>query len=255
MSLNGTLLGFGALWLVLDRSSAALGSVRGEHGLVVCAAVLAAALLIECALSRQPPAQALAALGFCRPCRRACVATLLLCAALLAFFPIFELATGSHLSWHPDALVLAAVMFAQGGIAEELVFRSFLFRRVRVHGSFWQAAIFTTLPFFVVHLPLLATLHLPVAVAAILLSLSLSFPLAWLFERGGGSIWLPALVHAVVQGAIKLVEPNGNGLLALYWIGLAAVLPWALFALRNERELPSALRRTAHVAGPAKPVT
>ena len=66
------------------------------------------------------------------------------------------------------------------------------------------------------------------------LSVSMSFPLAWLFERAGNSIWPPAILHFVVQGAIKLVDvpDSAVGGMALAWIAIAAVAPWLLFALR-----------------------
>jgi hypothetical protein len=45
-----TLLGFFVLWILLDRLAAGLGSMRGEFGPVVCALVLAAAVVCECFL-------------------------------------------------------------------------------------------------------------------------------------------------------------------------------------------------------------
>jgi hypothetical protein len=41
-----------ALWLILGRSAAGLGSYRGEFGVVVCLVVLAAALAVEVPISR-----------------------------------------------------------------------------------------------------------------------------------------------------------------------------------------------------------
>ncbi len=77
------------------------------------------------------------------------------------------------------------------------------------------------------------SLDFTIALASILLALSLSFPLAWLFEASGGSVLPPAIVHAVVQGAIKLVEvEDGFSMLAVGWIALGALAPWALFFLR-----------------------
>jgi len=50
-----------------------------------------------------------------------------------------------------DALMLALGMFAQGGIAEEVVFRGFLFRRLRITRTFWRAACLAAVPFVIVH--------------------------------------------------------------------------------------------------------
>ena len=69
---------------------------------------------------------------------------------------------------------------------------------------------------------------------ALLLAVSLSFPLAWLFECGGNSVWLPAIVHAVVQASIKLVvvEEAAFQTMAIGWMAISAIAPWLLFALR-----------------------
>jgi membrane protease YdiL (CAAX protease family) len=132
--------------------------------------------------------------------------------------------------------VLAAGMFAQGGVAEEVIFRGFLFRWLRRGRPFWRASVLAALPFVAAHLLLFATLEPGVAFAALFLSLSVSFPLAWLFDIGGGSIWPPAIVHAVVQGSIKLVDAGDQFLhLAVGWMTVSAIVPWVVFALRPAR--------------------
>jgi hypothetical protein len=51
----------------------------------------------------------------------------------------------------------------------------------------------------------------PVAAAATLLSLVMSFPLARLYDLGGGTIWAPALLHFVAQAGPKIaVVPGGQ---------------------------------------------
>ena len=230
-----TVAGFLALWLVLDRSAAWLGSTRGEWGLIVCAAVLVCAIGVECLLSRRTPRAAMQALGLRAPRRRALAWTVAVCAALLALLPLFSAATGSTLELRADAAVLALGMFAQGGIAEEVVFRGFLFRRLREGRSFRRAAVLSALPFVAVHVPLLHSLGAAVGLASIAVAVSLSFPLAWLFDRSGGSVWPSAIVHAVVQGAIKLVDAGDAFMpLALAWMGASAVAPWLFFFLLRE---------------------
>lgn len=235
--LTMTLIGVVVLWLVLDRTAAALGSLRGEWGVVVCIATLAAALAIESTASRRRPSQALAALGFNAPNTRPLLWSLALCAALLSFYPLFALATGATLSLRSDWPILLIGIFAQAGLAEETVFRGFLFRRLRETRSFWKAAAVAALPFIAIHALLFLTLDATVAAAALVVSVSLSFPLAWLFECSGGSIIPPALVHAVVQGAIKLVEASDADFLplAMTWMALSTLAPWLLFLLRPRR--------------------
>jgi len=88
------------------------------------------------------------------------------------------------------------------------------------------------MPFVAVHL---ATLEWPVALAAVLLSTILSFPLARLFELGGNTIWAPALLHFVVQGAIKVVELRGDTGLPIVWMAASALVPWLVFIPSRRR--------------------
>jgi membrane protease YdiL (CAAX protease family) len=242
-SLAATLAGFLLLWLVLDRSAAALGSFRGEQGLVVCLIVLAAAVAVEFVLSRRAPLPALAALGLRAPALDALAWTLALVAALLCFYPLFALFTGTDIGVRADAAWLAIGILAQGGVAEEVVFRGFLFRRFREGRSFWRAALLAAVPFIAVHALLFLTFEFSIALASLLVAVSLSFPLAWLFERSGGSIWPSAIVHAAVQGSIKLIETEDAAFtgLAIGWMAISALAPWALFALRPKPQpsLPS----------------
>jgi membrane protease YdiL (CAAX protease family) len=227
---------FVLLWIVFDRVAALLGSMRGEAGLAVCALVVGLALLAERVLTGAGLRQGARALGLAPPTTRALVAAVALSAALLAIFPLFSLATGAAITVRPDAAVLAIGILAQGGIAEEALFRGFLFRHVRQGRTFWRAAWVAAVPFVAVHLTLFVSLDFPVALAALLVSLSISFPLAWLFERAGGSVWPCAIVHAVVQGAIKLVEvhPDHFPTLALVWMVASALAPWLFLFLRSD---------------------
>jgi membrane protease YdiL (CAAX protease family) len=229
-----TIAGFFVLWLLLDRLAFALGSFRGEWGLAVCFVVVGAAVLLECALSKRSPRDAWRALGFVAPKREAVWWTLALVAVLLCFYPVFALVTHTDIALIPNAALLMAGMAFQGGVAEEVVFRGFLFRRLRETRTFWGAALLSAVPFIAVHALLFLTLDFALALASLLLALSISFPLAWLFERSGNSVWLPALVHAVIQGAIKIVEvsPNMFPAIAMSWMALAALAPWALFAMK-----------------------
>lgn len=225
------------LWAALDRTAVLLGSTRGEAGTLVCAIVLAVAILIEVLAYGKDNRDAVYFLGFVRPDLWWLGATVVLCAALLAFFPIYGAVTGTPLTLIDNWPLLAVGLAAQGGLAEEVVFRGFLFRHIRQSTTFWRAALISAVPFIAVHLLLFATLDFPVALAALLVSVSLSFPLAKLYERGGFSIWLPALVHFVVQGAIKLVVLPDGALtqMALIWMAIAALAPWLVFLVPERK--------------------
>ena len=179
------------------------------------------------------------ALGLRAPSWRALLAAAVISGALVCYYPVFALTTGAAIGIRNDAVILALGIFAQGGIAEEVVFRGFLFRRLRRGRSFWRATSLAAIPFVAVHAMLFLSLDFPIALSSLLLALSISFPLAWLFEISEGSIWPPALIHAVIQGTIKLVDAGeAFPVLAIGWIGLSAALPWALFLLRQRAHRP-----------------
>ena len=83
------------------------------------------------------------------------------------------------------------------------------------------------LPFVAVHLFLFLTMSWPIALASVLLAVVISFPLAHLFELGGRTIWAPAILHFVIQGAVKvvIVSDGGNTLFPLVWMLASALLP------------------------------
>jgi membrane protease YdiL (CAAX protease family) len=224
-------IGFVALWLLLDRTAAMLGSTRGEMGLLVCLIVLIAAMLVEILATRASPVTVLSALGLDRAKSVGVLWSVAICAAMLCFYPFYAIATGVDLRLRPDWLMLLPGLFAQGGVAEEVVFRGFLFRHVRTGRSFHRAAILSSIPFIAVHLLLFLSMDFAIALAALLVAVSISFPLAWLFEKSGNSVWPPALVHFIVQGSIKLVDVPGEEFLvmAIAWMLLSASAPWAFF--------------------------
>ena len=219
------LAGLTAIFGLFHGLATALGSDRGQAGLLVAAAVVAALLTAEWLLFRQAPAEALLSLGFGRPAPRAMLSALGVCAAMLAVIPAYAAWHGASVMAYPGWVWLLPGLFAQAGIAEEALFCGYLFGRLRRGRSFWHAATLATAPFLVVHLILFATMPWPIALAAVLLSVILSFPLARLFELAGNTIWAPALLHLTVQGAIKVVELPGDTGLPLAWMAASAAIP------------------------------
>lgn len=225
------LLGLAAGYLVLQGSAAALGSVRGEAGLAVGALVVLTCLAAERLLFARPPSRAARELGLGRPAPRGMLAAAAVSLALLLVLPTYAWAVGARLEPYPRWPWLLPGLFAQAGIAEEVLFRGYLFRHVRQGRTFWRAALLASAPFILVHLLLFLTLPWPIALAALALAVVVSFPFAHLFELGGGTIWAPALAHFVIQGAIKVATVPGpeGALLPLVWMASSAVLTFAAF--------------------------
>jgi membrane protease YdiL (CAAX protease family) len=231
--------GLAAGYVVLDRAAALTGSTRGQAGLLVGALTVATIALAERLLFPTPLAAVPARLGFGfgPAAARAVVAALAIAVVMLMFFPLFARATTTAVAVRDDWALLIPGLFAQGGIAEECVFRGYLFGHLREQRSFWRAAWLSVPPFVAVHLVLFTYMPVPVAAAATTLSLAMSFPLARLYDFGGGTIWAPALLHFVAQGAVKLaVVPDGAQVtLAIGWMAVCALLPWAAFAVPTRR--------------------
>lgn len=232
------ILGFVLLFAVLQGSAAALGSTRGEWGLAVAAATLGAALVIVRLAFAPDWRTSFLALGLGLPHARGLLAAGALCLLLLGVYPLFLAVRGDDASLYPNAAWLALGLFAQAGVAEEAVFRGFLFGQIRRRHPFWRAAWISTAPFAAAHLMLFATMDWPIALAALTLSVVISFPLALLYDLAGRSIWAPALAHAVVQGAIKLIVVD-DPIFPLVWMAAGAALPWLVFLLRSSADTRS----------------
>lgn len=212
-------------------SATALGSDRGQAGLLVGALVVAATLAVERLFFGRPVATAARTLGLGAPALRGVATAAALGLALLLVIPVFARVTQSSVTTYPGWISLLPGLFAQAGIAEETLFRGYLFGHLRRGRSFWRAATLATVPFTLVHLILFATMSWELALASVLLAVVISFPLAYLYELGGRTIWAPALVHFVVQGALKVVVVSGgaSGSLPLVWMAASAVLPYLVF--------------------------
>ena len=214
----------------------ALGSDRGQAGLVIALLVVGTTLAVERTVFGQGLASALRSLGLGRPKRRGLVVVAAVCTILLLVVLVFSTTSRVATAFLPGWRWLLPGLFAQGGIAEEVLFRGYLFGRLRRGRSFWRATGLSMLPFATVHLLLFATMPWPVALAALLLSIVLSVPLAHLFELGGATIWAPAVLHFVVQTVPKVITFADAGAAALFpllWMAASALVPMcALFVPR-----------------------
>lgn len=234
------LLGLALVFSLFHGAATALDSDRGQAGLLVGALVVAATLCVERLLFGEPPGRAARALGLGRPRARGLLSAAGVSLLLLLVLPAVAAVTGGALSRYPRWAWLLPGLFAQAGIAEETLFRGYLFRHVHSGRSFWRAVALSGLPFVAVHLVLFATMPRPVAAAAVSLSALISTPLAYLFELGGGTVWAPAIVHAVIQGAIKVITVEGaEGLLPLVWMAASALLPFLVFLVPRRGGAPT----------------
>lgn len=203
--------------------------------LIVTVAMLAVAFAIERAAFDRAPGQAWRALGLGRPEPHALLAAGLIALVMLAFFPVYSLATGTPFSLKSDWLWVLVGAVAVNGIAEEVLFRGFVFGHLRQGGlSFRRAGLLSMLIFGAVHLYLFTSSPFIVALLATLLALAAAFPFAFLFERAGMVIWAGVIVHVAAHAYRLLDMPESQALtVASAWILVQFGVVFLVFAFRG----------------------
>ncbi|MDD7939745.1 CPBP family intramembrane metalloprotease [Actinomycetospora lutea] len=224
------LAGFALLWAVLQGLAALDPTAR--WGLVVLAGVLVIGLVVERVLHGVPPRRALRALGFGRPAPRALVLAAAVSGLVVLVFPVAEALGLGPITLRPGWPWLLVGVFALHGLAEELVWRGYAFRRLRAGRSFPRAAAWTMPLVAVTHVPILVTSGVAVGLGAMAVAATTSIPFAYVFETGRGTVWAPALLHTAID-AFKLVEIPAAGVPAfsLLLVGVSILVPLLALAV------------------------
>lgn len=231
------LLGAGIMFCILQFGVTFLVSIMDLtwSALVGTAAMLMFVVAFERVVFARRPVEALRALGWGRANPRAVLVAVILSAAMLAFFPIVSLVLGVQVELRGDWLwILAGVIFLNG-IGEETLFRGFIFGHLRRAGlSFVRAGLIALVIFTAIHLLLFMQNPFVIALAGTVIALVASFPLAYLFERAGFSIWPTVILH-VATHAIRLVaipEPYSMTVLVA-WLVMQIGMPFLIWAFRG----------------------
>jgi membrane protease YdiL (CAAX protease family) len=235
-ALNYVLAGFLLLWLVFDRATHLMTSALHETGLIVLLLVGITAFAVETLGFRYIKiSHVFRALGFKAPTEPGLRAALLISLTMLLFFPALSLATGERFGLQDNWPWIGLGVLAQAGLAQELVFRGYLFRHLRRHFVFRRAALFVMVPFAVGRALMFGTADTTTVIAGIIVAAATALPLAHLYERSGSSLWPPALVSAVTQAALQIVIiPTHLAPVAVIgWAIISAALPYLTFALLN----------------------
>ena len=224
-------LGLFLVFGLFHGSATILGSDRGQRGILIGLLIVAATAAADRLLLRRR--RGARQLGLGRPRTQGIVVAFGIAFVLLLVGILFVGARGLTPAFYPGWISLLPGLFAQAGIAEEVLFRGYLFGHIRVGRTFWRAAALSMLPFVSVHLVLFLSMPWPIALASVLLAVVISFPLAYLFELGGNTIWAPALLHFVIQATVKvLVFSHGAESFALAWIAASAIVPLLIFTVK-----------------------
>jgi membrane protease YdiL (CAAX protease family) len=230
------LLGFATLYAVYFGSALPLAAVEPTVGALARTLVtLATVVVLEMSLFKQPLTGAVGRLGFGWPGTRWLGVAAVAGAPLVLFFPVYAALTGTAWSLPAGWLWTYLGYVAVSGLTEEVMFRAFLFGRLRAGRGFWAAATLAMLAFTAVHLLLFLRLNVFVAVAATLLAAAGAYPLAYLYERAGRSVWPCGLLHSLAHLITVVAWPAGELTAPLAFMAVAAVSPWLVFAFGRNR--------------------
>jgi membrane protease YdiL (CAAX protease family) len=166
---------------------------------------------------------------------------------MLTFFPIYSRVTGVKLALQDNWVWILFGIITGIGIAEETLFRGYVFGFFREQFTFGKAATYSMLLFGAMHLLLLLWLPLSIAIAAILLAIIAAYPTAYLFEQGNRTIWASAIMHSAALATNLFVIPVEVSVsLSLLWIGVVLIGLFVVFLagrlfFRNQFKTPFAV--------------
>jgi len=242
-SLRWTLVGYFGIYVALDfagRTFDVLGLAAGKS--VAAMLGVAVAFFVQALLDRErDPKRVLLSLGFGRPDSRVLSTSVLVSAALLATMPFIVAGTEGTFVLPDNWPWLALSIFMLNGIAEETVYRGYLFHRLRRVYTFRKAVTLGTLLAAAAHLPILATAGLVVGLLAILVAALTFLPFAVLFERSRNTLWAPSVVHFAADciiplGVLGLVTPVGIGCWMVAQIVACYIAAWRSTSLSSRHK-------------------
>ena len=146
------IVGLGLVFGLFQWTGSALGSDRGQAGILIAAIVVVATLAVDVLLLGESPHRAARQVGLAFPARRGIIAALTAGVLLLFVIPAYAVVAGVQFAMYRDWWRLTPGLFAQAGVAEETLFRGYLFRHVREGRSFREAVWIAAGPFVLARL-------------------------------------------------------------------------------------------------------
>jgi hypothetical protein len=132
------------------------------------------------------------------------------------------------------------------GLAEELVWRGYVFRRLAQGRSFWPAVLRTMPLIALTHIPIVVTSGPAIGIGAMLVAAVTSIALGRLYAMGDGTLWAPGILHSAIDSFKLVVLPAAA--LPVYpflIISFSLVVPLLVLAIPAGRTLPPL--RPAHL--------
>ncbi len=227
---------FAVLW---ELSPAARIIFTGVLPAVIAIAILAA---LEKRLSGDTLSRSLVELGLGSPNLGQLRIAVICLAPIITTYFIRASALGIPIVTQPAIWALIIKFLVSQGVAEEMVFRGFVYRRLRPGRSFFHAATLSAITFSVIHLTgLLRGLSIANSLDtafSIGFSFLMAYAMAALFERGRGTIWGCALLHVGIDSinwfffADEATFGPGN---VVYIAGIVASIGMVLWIVGREQ--------------------
>lgn len=167
-------------------------------------------------------------LGFKKTNLKSIAPGIILSVALLLTYPLLSILLNVKIFLAEDWIYNLIGLSLTAGIAEEMLFRGYLFGTLRREMNFRKAAILSSVLFTLAHLVMFSYMAWEVALLSTLLAISTSIPFAFLFERGNNTLWSPAIVHTVIRtiGLVVTTDEIYFMKFSLLWITVILVLPY-----------------------------
>ena len=214
-------------------------TINPLNALLISVCVLIAAAIAEVLLFKTGISDLVKILGLRKPGSKAIITSLIITLLLFLCYPLITMLTGYNFSIPKNWIWLAIGVFVLHGIAEEVLYRGFLFRRLREGRSFWKAAWLAVILFSVAHIPIIINQGLLVGGMAVLLAVVSSFPFSYLYEKGGNTIWAPAIVHAAIDTIIPVLAAGPMDeratLAVTLWMAASMIIPYISFLILKKK--------------------
>jgi membrane protease YdiL (CAAX protease family) len=234
-------VGYFAIYAVLEILAWLLGdTINPLNAVIITTGVVIAAFLTEVYLLKNKISDYAEFLGIGKPALSSILTALGITAVLFVCYPVITLVTGYKFIIPGNWFMLAVGVFALHGIAEEILYRRFLFGNLRKKFSFWKAAWIAVIFFTAAHVPIIISQGIFVGGTAVLLAIASSFPLSLLYEKGGNTIWAPAIVHAAIDTVIPILSQSsmdsGAQQAVMIWMCASMIIPYVSFIIFKQRK-------------------
>jgi membrane protease YdiL (CAAX protease family) len=189
--------------------------------ILICLATVGGVTIAWSLLRKASLSKSFREVGFGVPNWRVMGISIVISLLMLSFFPLYTSLANVNFPLQNNWPWILMGIITGVGIAEETLFRGYVFNFLRRERTFWKAASISMILFGAMHLLLLLWQPLPIAIAAIFLAIIAAYPTAYLFELGNRTIWPPAILHTTAL-ATNLFEIPADLMvsLSLIWIGV-----------------------------------